>query len=222
MTVEFVPVKTDEDIARVAKMAGEIWNEYWPPIIGQAQTNYMVEHFQSLPAFTADVKDKGYEYWFITVREDETPVELAQAAGDAGLQEKGFSLEDAVENQYAIESERDSLLAKEAIGAACEMPQLRIVGYTGGHGEEDGRFFISKIYLVKDQRGKGLCPETIRFYEALCRDRGLHAMYLTVNKHNDLGIRAYKGKGFEVIDAAETNIGEGFVMDDYIMEKKLR
>ncbi len=216
MTVEFVPVKTDEDIARVAKMAGEIWNEYWPPIIGQAQTNYMVEHFQSLPAFTADVKDKGYEYWFITVREDETPVELAQATGDAGLQEKGFSLEDAAE------SERDSLLAKEAIGAACEMPQLRIVGYTGGHGEEDGRFFISKIYLVKDQRGKGLCSETIRFYEALCRDRGLRAMYLTVNKHNDLGIRAYKGKGFEVIDAVETNIGEGFVMDDYILEKKLR
>lgn len=47
-------------------------------------------------------------------------------------------------------------------------------------------------------------------------------MYLTVNKHNDLGTRAYKGKGFEVIDAVETNIGEGFVMDDYIMEKKLR
>ena len=47
------------------------------------------------------------------------------------------------------------------------------------------------------------------------------AMYLTVNKHNDLGIRAYLGKGFETIDAVETDIGNGFVMDDFIMEKRV-
>ena len=46
-------------------------------------------------------------------------------------------------------------------------------------------------------------------------------MYLTVNKYNDLGIRAYKGTGFEVVDAVETPIGNGFIMDDYIMEKRL-
>lgn len=220
--VEFVPVKTDEDIAHVAKMAHDIWHEYWPALIGEAQTDYMVEHFQSLPAFTADIRDKGYEYWFIQLREDETPVELHQASGNAGLQEKGFSLEAAAQNQFAIESERDFLLAKEAIGAARELPYQRVVGYTGGHVEDDGRFFISKIYLLKDHRGKGLCSETIRFYDTLCRDRGLRAMYLTVNKHNEMGIRAYKAKGFETIDAVETDIGEGFVMDDYIMEKKVR
>ena len=30
-----------------------------------------------------------------------------------------------------------------------------------------------------------------------------------------------RAKGFEVIDAAETDIGDGYIMDDYIMEKKL-
>ena len=44
-------------------------------------------------------------------------------------------------------------------------------------------------------------------------------MYLTVNKGNDLGVRAYRGNGFSVIDAVETDIGQGFIMDDYIMEK---
>ena len=29
-------------------------------------------------------------------------------------------------------------------------------------------------------------------------------------------------KGFEVIDAVETDIGDGYIMDDYIMEKKLQ
>ena len=96
------------------------------------------------------------------------------------------------------------------------------VGYTGGHVEADtNRFFISKIYLLKEHRGEGLCSATIRFYERLARERGLDALYLTVNKHNEMAIRAYKAKGFEVIDAVETDIGDGYIMDDYIMEKKL-
>ena len=40
-----------------------------------------------------------------------------------------------------------------------------------------------------------------------------------MNKHNEMAIRAYKAKGFEVIDAVETDIGDGYIMDDYIMEK---
>lgn len=106
------------------------------------------------------------------------------------------------------------LRAEEADGSS------RIVGYTGGHEEpETNRYFISKIYLLAEERGRGFASKTIRFYEELCRKRGLRAMYLTVNKHNELGIRAYKGKGFETIDAVVTDIGNGFVMDDFIMEK---
>jgi len=96
----------------------------------------------------------------------------------------------------------------------------RIAGYTGGRVEpETNRFFISKVYLRAEERGKGFASRVIAFYERLCLERGLDAMYLTVNKQNDLGIRAYLGKGFETIDAVETDIGNGFVMDDYIMEK---
>ena len=86
---------------------------------------------------------------------------------------------------------------------------------------ETNRFFISKVYLRAEERGKGFASRAIAFYERLCRERGLDAMYLTVNKRNDLGIRAYLGKGFETIDAVETDIGNGFVMDDYIMEKRV-
>lgn len=96
----------------------------------------------------------------------------------------------------------------------------RIVGYTGGHVEpETNRFFISKIYLLASERGKHFASAVVAFYERLCRERGLSAMYLTVNKGNDLGVRAYEGNGFSVIDAVETDIGQGFIMDDYIMEK---
>lgn len=172
MSVSFVPVETDEDIDTLAEMASTIWNEYWPALIGQAQTDYMVENFQSRPAITRDMAEHDYEYWLI---EDES---------QAGS---------------------------------------KIVGYTGGHVEpETNRFFISKIYLLQDQRGKGYSSKAIRFYDELCKDRGLDAMYLTVNKGNEMAIRAYNAKDFKTIDSVVTDIGNGFVMDDYIMERAVK
>ena len=167
MTIEFVPVETSEDRTALATLADEIWHEYWPTLIGEDQTDYMVEQFQSLEAIERDMAEHAYEYWIL------------RAADDG-----------------------------------------RVVGYTGGHVEpETNRFFISKIYLLAEERGHGFASQTIRFYEDLCRKRCLHAMYLTVNKHNDLGVRAYLGKGFVTIDSVETDIGRGFIMDDFIMEK---
>ncbi len=96
----------------------------------------------------------------------------------------------------------------------------RIVGYTGGHVEEEtNRFFISKIYLYANERGRGFATRTISFYDQLCAERGLRAMYLTVNKENELALRAYRAKNFVQIDATVSDIGSGFVMDDYIMER---
>ena len=208
MSVTFRQVERDEEVEALAHMAYHIWNEYWPAIIGQAQTDYMVEKFQSLNAFRTDIADNGYEYFFIMQHEDETPHELGAAT-------HGRVNDD-------IESDRDGELARDTEDFARTAAVPRIVGYTGGHVEADtNRFFISKIYLLKEHRGEGLCSATIRFYERLARERGLDALYLTVNKHNEMAIRAYKAKGFEVIDAVETDIGDGYVMDDYIMEKKL-
>ena len=171
MAVSFIPVTTPEQQEELARLAAEIWNEYWPGLIGQAQTTYMVERFQSLPAIRRDMAQNAYEYWFVQ-------------SDDGG--------------------------------------QPRTVGFTGGHVEpETNRFFISKVYLLAAERGKGYASAIIRFYEELCRKRALQAMYLTVNKGNELGIRAYKGNGFRTIDAVQTDIGQGFVMDDYIMEKRV-
>ncbi len=169
MGTTFIEVETAEDRAALAKLADEIWHEYWPALIGNAQTDYMVEQFQSLEAIERDMRDHSYEYWFLRDEDDG-----------------------------------------------------RLVGYTGGHPEpETNRYFISKIYLRAKERGFGFASQTIRFYEELCRTRGFSALYLTVNKGNELAIRAYTGKGFTTIDAVETDIGEGYIMDDYIMEKQL-
>ena len=65
MDVRFVPVETAEDQEALAKLADEIWHEYWPALIGAAQTDYMVEQFQSLEAIKRDMAENAYEYWFV-------------------------------------------------------------------------------------------------------------------------------------------------------------
>lgn len=220
MSVTFRQVERDEEVEALAHMAYHIWNEYWPAIIGQAQTDYMVEKFQSLNAFRTDIADNGYEYFFIMQHEDETPHELGAATHGADIHDQGDTVAGRVNDD--VESDRDDELAHDTEDFARTAAVPRIVGYTGGHVETDtNRFFISKIYLRAEERGHGFASQTIRFYEDLCRARGLAALYLTVNKHNDLGVRAYRGKGFETIDSVETDIGQGFIMDDFIMEKRI-
>ena len=89
-------------------------------------------------------------------------------------------------------------------------------GYCALKPEEE-KLFLSKLYLSEKFRGRGLGQRALREVADCARRLGLKSVYLTVNKHNDLAIRAYKGKGFATIDAVETDIGGGFVMDDYVM-----
>lgn len=180
MSVTFRQVERDEEVEALAHMAYHIWNEYWPAIIGQAQTDYMVEKFQSLNAFRTDIADNGYEYFFIMQHEDETPHELGAATHGADIHDQGDTVAGRVNDD--VESDRDDELAHDTEDFARTAAVPRIVGYTGGHVEADtNRFFISKIYLLKEHRGEGLCSATIRFYERLARERGLDALYLTVN-----------------------------------------
>ena len=44
---------------------------------------------------------------------------------------------------------------------------------------------------------------------------------LTVNKYNQYTIDAYNKWGFKTVDSVVTDIGNGFVMDDYIMEYEI-
>ena len=90
-------------------------------------------------------------------------------------------------------------------------------GYCGIH-PENGRLFLSKIYIRKDCRGRHLATKAFEFLKDLCRRRGLSSIWLTCNKHNDNSLAVYRHLGFETVDTQVADIGNGFVMDDYIME----
>jgi ribosomal protein S18 acetylase RimI-like enzyme len=81
------------------------------------------------------------------------------------------------------------------------------------------RLFISKIYLYASERGKHYASSILARYQHMCSSQNIPAMYLTVNRNNHLGVRAYKGNGFCIAEQVDTPIGDDFVMNDFIMVK---
>jgi diamine N-acetyltransferase len=96
----------------------------------------------------------------------------------------------------------------------------RDVGYLGFQVQGEGGLFLSKFYLQCSVRGAGTGRVALEFIERLARERGLKLIWLTVNKGNP-AVNAYKRLGFRIAADLVMDIGGGFVMDDYRMEKAL-
>lgn len=94
------------------------------------------------------------------------------------------------------------------------------IGYIGIRPDEE-KLFLSKLYLLKAYRGHGYASRAFAFLEELCRERGYRSIWLTVNRFNSHTIAVYRQKGFQTVRAQAADIGGGFVMDDYVMEKTL-
>ena len=91
----------------------------------------------------------------------------------------------------------------------------RDVAYCGVRPEPAG-LFVSKIYVRKEYRKKGIARLLLR--RALDEHPSAKRVWLTVNKGNE-AVEAYKRMGFVMEDAVVTDIGGGYVMDDYIMTR---
>ncbi len=95
----------------------------------------------------------------------------------------------------------------------------RQTGYLGLVPEpQASKMMISKIYIRREARGRGLGNYILNFVIQQCESRGFRSIWLTVNRYNDATIKWYLRKGFVVIDEVKKDIGEGFYMDDFIME----
>lgn len=89
-------------------------------------------------------------------------------------------------------------------------------GYFGVCVKEDGSLFLSKLYLEKSRRGKGLASLMWKEIKRIARESGCGMIWLTVNKGNSHAINVYKKFGMRVIRDECTDIGGGFVMDDHV------
>ncbi len=90
-------------------------------------------------------------------------------------------------------------------------------GYCVLEAEEE-KLFLSKLYLFPGFCGKGLGKKALDTIADIAKQLGLRAVYLTVNKRNARAMAVYEKFGFRRTDSIVTDIGEGYVMDDYVYE----
>jgi GNAT superfamily N-acetyltransferase len=86
---------------------------------------------------------------------------------------------------------------------------------------KDSEAKLSKFYVKKSKRRKGIGKKALQFAEQRCRELGIKKLRLTVNKYNSDSIAVYNKLGFENKGSIVQDIGQGFVMDDYKMEKRI-
>ena len=92
------------------------------------------------------------------------------------------------------------------------------VGYVCIRKEEDS-LFLSKIYIFEEFRGKNIGRSAMLFVDEQAKDLNCQKVYLTVNRNNVNSIGVYEKLGFNNVGSLVMDIGNGFVMDDYKMEK---
>lgn len=92
-----------------------------------------------------------------------------------------------------------------------------ILGYCG-LSQKEYYLFLSKLYLKKEYRHLGYGAKAFGKICEIAKELNYKTIRLTVNKNNTNTINAYLKYGFKIVDAVVTDIGSGFVMDDYIMD----
>lgn len=95
-----------------------------------------------------------------------------------------------------------------------------VIGYFGVSLKDD-YLFLSKLYIKKDFRGLGCGKLAFNKIKQIAQQYNKKIIRLTVNKHNINTIKAYEKWGFNTVDDVVSDIGNGFVMDDYIMQYEL-
>lgn len=81
-------------------------------------------------------------------------------------------------------------------------------------GEITGGYFIQKFYLDQTLAGKGSGTEA---HNELIKILNPSLMRLTVNRQNYKSINFYFKNGFKIESVADFDIGNGYVMNDFVM-----
>lgn len=93
-------------------------------------------------------------------------------------------------------------------------------GYSAVRLDANG-LFLSKLYVKQSHRKMGVAKALL--IKMICYGQNNNAtlIWLKCNKHNSASLAAYQRLGFNITRACITDIGGGFVMDDYVLEKAL-
>lgn len=173
LDIYFTEVTLDnpQEVIRLSGIATAIVKDYYDPIVGSEQNDYMIQMFQSVEALERQLR--GHYRYYI--------VDADEAGQRTGI---GF------------------------------------LAFYKRSGAQQDELYLSKFYLSKEYRGRGIGKEMLAFVVKQAESMGLQRIVLNVNKHNG-SIDIYKRLGFVKIRDEVNDIGNGYVMDDYVMQYRM-
>ena len=94
------------------------------------------------------------------------------------------------------------------------------VGFASYQETEPQIFKLHKIYVLPSQQGKGTGKFLLDHIIKEIKTKNAKALQLQVNRYNKAR-NFYENLGFTVLYEVDFDIGNGYFMNDYVMEKKL-
>jgi GNAT superfamily N-acetyltransferase len=79
---------------------------------------------------------------------------------------------------------------------------------------------IHKLYVLPEIQGKGVGKAFMQYIQNIALNQVNAALILNVNKYNKAK-DFYLHNGFEIAESVVVQIGNGYVMDDFIMRKTI-
>lgn len=83
-----------------------------------------------------------------------------------------------------------------------------------------GRSHLHKIYVLPDAQGKNVGRLLMNHLLHDAGQFGANQITLNVNRHNK-ALHFYNKLGFEISETVDINIGNGYLMEDYVLKKLL-
>lgn len=148
--------------------------------------------------------------------------ECISQLADVIWREHYISIISAAQIEYMLDKFNSVLAIKEQINQGFLFFYITFedipVGYVGVKKDTDS-LFLSKLYILRLYRGKKIGKVAMQHVNAMATSLNLKKIRLNVNKYNTNSILAYEKLGFVKVDSMVTEIGQGYIMDDYQMEK---
>ncbi len=131
-------------------------------------------------------------------------------------------IEYMLEEMYSNEELKKQLLDDSfryylMVSKSTKLP-VGFMGFQYGYNEQTTK--LHKIYILPSEQGKGWGSKAIGFLKEEVQMFGDRRIVLNVNKNNTAR-KAYEKNGFIVQGHEVIDIGEGYVMDDYVMSLSL-
>ncbi len=86
--------------------------------------------------------------------------------------------------------------------------------------DQPERFRLHKLYVLPEEQGKGIGKLLLHEITRLISNEHPCMLELNVNRFNDAR-KFYERLGFQIVRQEDIDIGQGFFMNDFVMEKKI-